>query len=49
MKLDADFGGGSKRIADRVEFHLWSLPPLFLFIVAFLTAEWIMRKRASLA
>jgi hypothetical protein len=49
VKLDADFGGGSKRIADRVEFHLWSLPPLFLFIVAFLTAEWIMRKRASLA
>ena len=49
VKLDADFGGGSKRIADRVEFHLWSLPPLFVLIIAFLTTEWILRKRASLA
>ena len=49
VKLDADFGGGSKRISDRVEFHLWSLPPLFLIVIAFLTTEWILRKRASLA
>ncbi len=49
VKLDADFGGGSKRIADRVEFHLWSLPPLFLAIVLLLTTEWILRKRSSLA
>ena len=49
VKLDADFGGGSKRISDRVEFHLWSLPPLFLLVIAFLTTEWILRKRASLA
>jgi hypothetical protein len=49
VKLDADFGGGSKRIADRVDFQLWSLPPLFLLAVVFLTAEWIIRRRASLA
>ncbi len=49
VKLNADFGGGSKSIADRVEFHLWSLPPLFIMIVILLTAEWILRKRSSLA
>ena len=49
MKLDEDFGGGSKRVADRVEYQLWSLPPLFLLVVALLTVEWILRKRASLA
>lgn len=49
LKLDADFGGGSKRISDRVEFQLWSLPPLFVLVVGLLTAEWILRKRASLS
>ena len=49
IALDSDFGGGSKRISDRVEFHLWCLPPLFLIIIGLLTAEWILRKRASLA
>ena len=49
LALDSDFGGGSKRISDRVEFHLWCLPPLFLIIIGLLTAEWILRKRASLA
>ena len=48
VKLDQDFGGGSKQVQDRVEFNLWSLPPLFVLIIAFLTAEWIFRKRASL-
>jgi hypothetical protein len=48
-KLKADFGGGSKRIADRVEFQLWSLPPLFILIVLLLTVEWVLRKRASLS
>ncbi len=49
VKLDADFGGGSKRVADRVEYQLWSLPPLFILVILLLTAEWIVRKRASLA
>ena len=49
IALDSDFGGGSKRISDRVEFHLWCLPPLFLIIIGLLTAEWILRKRVSLA
>ena len=49
VKLKADFGGGSKRIADRVEFQLWSLPPLFILIVLLLTVEWVLRKRASLS
>ena len=49
VKLDEDFGGGSKRVADRVEYQLWSLPPLFLLVGALLTVEWILRKRASLA
>lgn len=48
-KFDSLSGGGSKRLADRVEFHLWSLPPLFLLIVSFLTVEWILRKRAELS
>ncbi|MBR1921486.1 MAG: VWA domain-containing protein [Kiritimatiellae bacterium] len=49
VALKTDFGGGSRRLSDRVEFHLWSLPPLFLAIIALLTAEWILRKRSSLA
>ena len=49
IALASDFGGGSRRISDRVEFHLWCLPPLFLIIIGLLTAEWILRKRASLA
>ena len=49
ISLASDFGGGSRRISDRVEFHLWCLPPLFLVIIALLAAEWILRKRASLA
>ena len=49
VALASDFGGGSRRISDRVEFHLWCLPPLFLMIIGLLTAEWILRKRASLA
>ena len=49
IALNSDFGGGSKRISDRVEFHLWCLPPLFLIIIGLLTAEWILRKRVSLA
>ena len=49
VKLDQDFGGGSRQVQDRVEFNLWSLPPLFLLIIGFLTVEWIFRKRASLA
>ncbi len=49
VKLDADFGGGSKRVSDRVEYQLWSLPPLFVLVILLLTAEWILRKRASLA
>ena len=47
-KLETDFGGGSKQVADRVEYQLWSLPPLFILIVLLLTTEWIVRKRASL-
>ena len=49
IALTSDFCGGSRRISDRVEFHLWCLPPLFLIIIGLLTAEWILRKRASLA
>ena len=48
VRLDADFGGGSKQVADRVEYQLWSLPPLFILIILLLTVEWIVRKRASL-
>ena len=48
VTLDDDFGGGSKSLQDRVEYQLWSLPPIFLLIVALLTAEWILRKRVSL-
>ncbi|MGN0854439.1 MAG: hypothetical protein ACI4R9_02835 [Kiritimatiellia bacterium] len=48
VKLSEDFGGGSKQVQDRVELNLWSLPPLFILIVAFLTVEWIFRKRVSL-
>ena len=47
--LDGDFGGGSKRISDRVEYPLWSLPPLFVLIVVLLSVEWIVRKKSSLA
>lgn len=49
VKLDGDFGGGSKKVADRIEYQLWSAPPLFILIVLLLTVEWIFRKRASLA
>ena len=49
VALDGDFGGGSKQVSDRVEYPLWSLPPLFLLIVVLLTVEWIVRKKASLA
>ena len=48
-KLEEDFGGGSKKVADRIEYQLWSAPPLFILIVLLLTVEWIFRKRASLA
>ena len=48
LALDGDFGDGSKRISDRIEFHLWCLPPIFLVIIGLLAAEWILRKRASL-
>lgn len=47
--FDPDMGEGSKSVAERVEFRLWSLPPLFLLVVGLLTAEWITRKKASLA
>lgn len=47
--LNEDFGGGSKQVTDRVEYQLWSLPPLFILITLLLTCEWIMRKRANLS
>ena len=48
VALDEDFGVGTKRLKDRVEYQLWGLPPLFIVIVLLLTAEWIVRKRVSL-
>lgn len=47
--LDADFGGGAGRTVGRVETPLWCMPALFVSIVLLLTAEWILRKRSSLA
>ena len=49
VSVEDDWGGGSKSVAERVEHRLWSLPPLFLLAVALLTAEWIIRKKATLA
>ena len=49
VKLDPDLGGGSKTLSDRVEYQLWSMPPLFLLIILLLTAEWVLRKRATLS
>ena len=49
VKLDPDLGGGSKTLSDRVEYQLWSMPPLFLLVILLLTAEWTLRKRATLS
>ena len=49
VKLSADLGGGSKTLSDRVEYQLWSMPPLFLLVILLLTAEWVLRKRVNLS
>ena len=49
VKLSADLGGGSKTLSDRVEYQLWSMPPLFILVILLLTAEWVLRKRANLS
>lgn len=49
VKLTADLGGGSKTLSDRVEYQLWSMPPLFLLAILLLTAEWVIRKRSNLS
>ncbi len=46
---DNDYGRESKRLLDRVEYPLWCLPPLFILIVALLSTEWVLRKRATLS
>ena len=43
------FGEGSGLVVDRIETPLWDSPWLFLVVLACLTAEWILRKRGSLA
>ena len=42
------YGEGNRTIRDRKEIFLWDSPAAFLLLLAFLTAEWIMRKRAGL-
>ena len=49
LALDADLGGGSKTLSDRVEYQLWSMPPLFVLVILLLTGEWILRKRSNLS
>ena len=49
VKRADDSTGGSKTLSDRVEYPLWSLPPLFILVLIFLSTEWILRKRASLS
>lgn len=44
-----DSAEGTKSVRERTEFLLWSTPPLFLLVVALLTAEWILRKRVRLS
>ena len=48
-ELKDDFGGGNKTMRDHTEFQLRCMPPLFVLLVLFLTAEWIVRKRVNLA
>ena len=43
------FGEGSGLVLDRIETNLWDSPWLFLAVLACLTAEWLLRKRGSLA
>ena len=43
------FGEGSGIVMDRIETNLWDSPWLFLAVVFFLTAEWLLRKRGGLA
>lgn len=42
------YGEGNRTIHDRREVFLWDRPVAFVLLLAFLTAEWIMRKRAGL-
>ena len=43
------FGEGSGIVMDRIETNLWDSPWLFLAVILFLTAEWLLRKRGGLA
>lgn len=49
IKLSSDLGGGSKTLSDRVEYQLWSTPPLFILVILLVTAEWVLRKRSNLS
>jgi len=49
LELWDQFGEGSGLVVDRVETNLWDSPWLFLAVVAFLTAEWLLRKKGGLA
>ncbi len=47
-RLLTAFGEGSRTIDERVEFALWDSWLFFLILVVLLTAEWLLRKNASL-
>ena len=49
LSLWDTFGAGSGSVSDRIETNLWDSPWLFLAVLACLTAEWLLRKRGSLA
>ena len=49
LELWDQFGEGSGLVVERVETNLWDSPWLFLAIVGFLTAEWLLRKKGGLA
>jgi hypothetical protein len=49
LSLWNTFGPGSGLVVDRIETNLWDSPWLFLVVLACLTAEWLLRKRGSLA
>ena len=43
------FSEGRRIVVERVETNLWDSPWLFLAVIAFLSAEWLLRKKAGLA
>ena len=43
------FGEGNRIVKERLERNLWASWWLFIFIAAFLTIEWLLRKKGGLA